>query len=295
MSDPGLVARVRGGVGCDFWGGGGWGGREVYGLDGGGVIAELEVKGGAGGVGDGQGRVDEAFWDWSGVFEVGVGGDGVDEVEALAGEHAGLGLSLGAGELGQSGEADDGGEGLPLAFRSVCGDGPQAEGAEGAWAEEPEGIEGGEDGVGILKDERSLLVLEAEAGGERGVCVGDLDLLGAGEVGFGLEEKDELSAERNFSGGGEGDGRGGGVRGAAGEDGDGRARGEGEGGGVEGAAIVELDAGLKFFIGPGCRRRDCRGEGQGQCGGRLWAGAFRRWGGQEGGAFESELLDLLKA
>ena len=80
------------------------------------------------------------------------------------------------------------------------------EGAEGAGAEELEGVEGGEDGVGVLQDEG------AGGDGEGGVerfsglvgrgFAGDFDLARcAGKALFGLEEEVELGEPRARSAG----------------------------------------------------------------------------------------------
>ncbi len=133
--------------------GGRWLGKdgEGYGVGGGGVVAELEIEAGLGGTGESEGVADEAFGDCGGGGEVGVGGDGVDEVEAGAGDGAGLGGVSGAVELFEGGEADEGDERLPVAGGAVGHDGTQAERAEGGGAEGFERVEGGEKGVGFCR------------------------------------------------------------------------------------------------------------------------------------------------
>ena len=244
-------------------------------------------------MGDGEGGVDEAFWDGGGVGEGLGGGDGVDEVEGLSGEGAGVGRGGGAGELGEGGKAHDGGEGLPLAFSAIRGDGAEAEGAEGAGAEELKWIEGGEDGVAVLHDEAA--VFEIEVGGEGAVRVGDLDFFRAREAGLGFEEEEELRAKGDFRRGGELDGRGGSGGDAAGEDGDGGAGLEGNDRGVEEAAVVELDAGSEFVVRLDRRRGGAEDEREGERGG--FGGFGVRGDGRrlEGGVLEGDELDFVKA
>jgi hypothetical protein len=99
-----------------------------------GIIAEADVKGGVGwvrgfgGMWDGEGIADEAFGDggWGGKGLV--GGEGVDEVEVGAFKGAGLLAGVGgAVDVGECGQADEGGEGDPVAGGAVGGDGAEME------------------------------------------------------------------------------------------------------------------------------------------------------------------------
>ncbi len=108
-------------------------------------------------------------------------------------------------EAGKGGQADDGGKRKPLAGGAGRVYGAQVKGAEGRGAEGFEGIEGGEDGVGVLQDQGS------GGDGERSlkgvIQTGDLNLCGAGKRGTGFEEKEELVAEGQIGAGGDLDGR----------------------------------------------------------------------------------------
>ena len=83
-----------------------------------------------------------------GAVNVRIGGDGVYEIEAGAGDGAGLGGVGRAVQVCEGWEADESDEGEPVAGGSVGGDGAQAQGAEGGGAEGFEGIKGGEEWCG---------------------------------------------------------------------------------------------------------------------------------------------------
>ena len=93
------------------------------GVGGGGVVSELEVEAGFGRAGECEGVANEALGNCGGGGEVGVGGDGVDEIEAGAGDGARLGGVGGTVELFESREADEGDERLPVARSAVGHDG----------------------------------------------------------------------------------------------------------------------------------------------------------------------------
>ncbi len=164
--------------------------REGYGVGGGGVVAELEEEAGLWRAWEGEGVADEAFGDGGGVGEGGVGCDGVDEVEAGAGDGAGLGGVRGAVQVSEGGKADEGDQRQPVAGGAVGRYGPHAQGAKGGGAEGFERVEGGEEGVGVLQDEAAGL--DGEGGVEGLVGVGDLELAGAREGRDGFEREGEL-------------------------------------------------------------------------------------------------------
>src|ERR1700733_10600871 len=100
-------------------GGGLWEDGKGYDVRGGGVVAQAQEEAGFVGTGERESRADEALGDGRGCGEAGVGGDGVDEVEAGAGDGAGKGRVRGAVEIGEGGEADEGDQGKPVAGRAV--------------------------------------------------------------------------------------------------------------------------------------------------------------------------------
>ncbi len=114
-----------------------------------------------------------------GVVKVGSVAMESNEIEAGAVYGAGLGLVRWAAQAGEDGEADEGDEGDPVAGGAVGRDG--TEGGEGPKAEAPKtlrGIEGGEEGVGVLEDE--VAGGEIEGGVEAVVGVGDFEFLRCG-------------------------------------------------------------------------------------------------------------------
>ena len=96
------------------------------GVGGRGVVAELQVEAGFRGAGEREGATDEALGDSDGDGEVGVGRDGVDQVETGAGDGAGLSDVRGAVQVLEGGEADERGEGEPVAGGAVRGYGAEA-------------------------------------------------------------------------------------------------------------------------------------------------------------------------
>jgi len=124
--DSGGLGGGDGGLGKD---------GEGDGVGCGGVVAEAKVEAGFGGAGQREGVSHEALGDGGGVGEGGVGGDGVDQVEAGARDGAGLSDVRRAVEVFEGGKADEGDEWEPVAGGSVRGNGTQAKGAEGGGAE----------------------------------------------------------------------------------------------------------------------------------------------------------------
>ena len=173
-------------------------------------------------------------------------------------------------------------------------DGAEAEGAEGAGAEGPQGIEGGDDGVGVLEDEAAG-GREGEHGAEGPVEGLDLDLAVAREGIGALEGEGEQRREGKVIGVGEVDvGVGVGECRLA-QQGDDRARRRATSGG-EDAAVAQSDVGGEVFadVGGRIRKRWPGGRSAGFRGGGVagWVSSEASRGRGEDEVAEGELFDL---
>ena len=272
---------------------GGWLGQDGqgYGVGGSGVVAEFQIETGFGWAGESEGVSDETLGDCGGGGEVGVGGDGVNEVETGAGDGAGLCGVSGAVEVFEGGESDEGDQREPVAGGAVGHDGAEAEGAEGGGSKGPEGVEGGEEGVVVLQNEAAGG--DAEGGVEALVSVGDLDGCVAGEGLGGFEREGELLVGGKVILVGEVDGVSFGLVDALAEQSDaGARRGDGDRQG-EGAAVFEGDLRGEVFAGMELGWVEVIRKGELEVFFGCGVGVCRRW--SEGEVVEDELLDLVEA
>lgn len=217
------------------------------------------------GAGDGECGANEALWYGCGVCEVGIGGYGVDQVEAGSGEGAGRLYVGGAVGVGEGGETDEGGKGNPVAGSAVGGYCAEPDGAEGRSAEGLQGIKGAEEGVGVLENETTGG--DREGGVKPVVGAGDIDLSVAGKWRCGFEGEGEelvggqvvLTAQPDS-----------GVRDVANvlaEEGDDGARGLDKSGQNQGTTVFEGEGGVELFPGLEFGCGDTLGKGHSQgCG-----------------------------
>ena len=170
---------------------------------------------------DGERGAGVAVGDVRGVVERGRGGYGFDEIETGAGEGAGGRGIRRALQRGELREAHEGAKRKPIAGGIVFSsgvrgrlfvavlprreDGADVEGAEGARAEGAKRIKGGDDGVGILKDEATR-GREREDGAKSAVEGLDLDAAGARKRLRGFEREGQRCGEWKVVGAGERDG-----------------------------------------------------------------------------------------
>ena len=230
----------------------------------------------------------EAVGDGDGSCESGIGGDGFEKVELGAREGAKGGRIGWAGNAVEGWEADEGGEGDPVAWDAFGGDGAEAEWAEGGGAEGLEGVEGAEDGVGVLEDEGAGG--EGELGAEGLVGVGDLYFGVAREGCGGFEREGQLLADGEVFVASEADGGIGGVTHVAAEKGEvrpGEAYGDGE---DDVAAVVERDGGAELFSGFESGSGGGVGEAKAESG--LGVGGWLVCGGGRGRRGEGKVIDL---
>jgi hypothetical protein len=140
---------------------------NVGSVDGVGVVAELEEEcAGGSGVGDGECAPGVAVRYVRGIIKRGRGRDGLDEIEAGAGQSARDGEVSGALQGGEQWEAHECAERKPVAGGIVIGgrvgggllvgvlfgreDRPEVQGAKGAGTKGPERVKRGDHRVGVL-------------------------------------------------------------------------------------------------------------------------------------------------
>jgi hypothetical protein len=102
-----------------------------YGVGSGGVVAEPKVEAGLSRAGKRKGSADEAFGDVSGVSEVGVDGDLIDEIEARTSKGARLSYVSRAAEIFEDRKADKGDKREPVACDAIRRDCSNAQRAVG--------------------------------------------------------------------------------------------------------------------------------------------------------------------